>query len=78
MILDKLKLNGNVALVTGASRGLGQGMAMAHAEAGADVALVARNESALEETAAMITKAGSRALVLKADLSSSEERTNLS
>lgn len=73
MILDKFKLNGNVALVTGASRGLGQGMAMALAEAGADVALVARNESALEETAAMITKAGSRALVLKADLSSSAE-----
>jgi NAD(P)-dependent dehydrogenase (short-subunit alcohol dehydrogenase family) len=73
MILDKFKLNGNVALVTGASRGLGQGMAMALAEAGADVALVARNESALKETAAMITKAGSRALVLKADLSSSAE-----
>ena len=73
MILDKFKLNGNVALVTGASRGLGQGMAIALAEAGADVALVARNESALEETAAMITKAGSRALVLKADLSSSAE-----
>lgn len=73
MILDKFKINGNVALVTGASRGLGQGMAIALAEAGADVALVARNESALEETAAMITKAGSRALVLKADLSSSAE-----
>lgn len=73
MILDKFKINGNVALVTGASRGLGQGMAIALAEAGADVALVARNKSALEETAAMITKAGSRALVLKADLSSSAE-----
>jgi NAD(P)-dependent dehydrogenase (short-subunit alcohol dehydrogenase family) len=73
MILDKFKLNGNVALVTGASRGLGQGMAIALAEAGADVALVARSESALEETAAMIAKAGSRALVLKADLSSSAE-----
>ena len=52
MILDKFNLKGNVALVTGASRGLGQGMALALAEAGADVALVARTKSSLEETAA--------------------------
>jgi len=73
MILDKFKLKGNVALVTGASRGLGQGMAIALAEAGADVALVARTGSALEETASLITKTGAKALVIPADLSISTE-----
>ena len=73
MILDKFSLKGNVALVTGASRGLGQGMALALAEAGADVALVARTKSSLEETAARVEKAGSRALVAQADLSRSGE-----
>jgi NAD(P)-dependent dehydrogenase (short-subunit alcohol dehydrogenase family) len=73
VILNKFNLKGNVALVTGASRGLGQGMALALAEAGADVALVARTKSSLEETAALVEKAGSRALVAQADLSRSGE-----
>ena len=71
MILDKFQLKGKVALVTGARRGLGQGMALALAEAGADVALVDIAESS--ETAAMAEKLGSKALVLKADLSKSGE-----
>ena len=73
MILDKFNLKGSVALVTGASRGLGQGMALALAEAGADVALVARTGSALEETASLIKKTGAKALVVPADLSISSE-----
>jgi 2-dehydro-3-deoxy-D-gluconate 5-dehydrogenase len=73
MILDQFNLKGGVALVTGASRGLGQGMALALAEAGADVALVARTKSSLEETAAKVIKAGSKALVVPADLSRSGE-----
>ena len=73
MILDKFKLTGKVAIVTGASRGLGQGMALALAEAGADVALVARNKAALEQTAAAIKKAGRKALVVPADLSGAAE-----
>ena len=40
MILDQFKLDGKVAIVTGGSRGLGQGMAIGLAEAGADIALV--------------------------------------
>jgi 2-deoxy-D-gluconate 3-dehydrogenase len=73
MILDKFNLTGNVALVTGASRGLGQGMALALAEAGANVALVARTGSALEETASLIKKTGAKALVVPADLSINSE-----
>ena len=66
MILDKFKLDGKVAIVTGASRGLGQGMAIGLAEAGADVALVA--SSSAEKTAAEIRALGRRALPIKADL----------
>jgi len=66
MILDKFKLNGKVALVTGASRGLGQGMALGLAEAGADVALVA--SSSTEATAAKIRALGRKACQIKADL----------
>lgn len=73
MNLDKFSLKGSVALVTGASRGLGQGMALALAEAGADVALVARTKTTLEETAASVEKAGSRGFAIQADLSRSGE-----
>jgi len=68
-ILDQFKLNGRVALVTGASRGLGQGMAVALGGAGASVALVARTKVSLEETAKLIEKEGSKAYVLQADIS---------
>jgi 2-deoxy-D-gluconate 3-dehydrogenase len=66
MILDQFKLNGKVAIVTGASRGLGQSMAIGLAEAGADVALVA--SSSTEETAKKIQTLGRRAVQIKANL----------
>ena len=72
-ILDQFKLNGRVALVTGASRGLGQGMAVALGSAGASVALVARTKASLEETAKRIEKEGSKAYVLQADISKISE-----
>ena len=68
MILDQFKLDGKVAMVTGASRGLGQGMAWALAEAGADVACVARGD--LSETVDGIRQRGRRGLPLHADLAS--------
>jgi NAD(P)-dependent dehydrogenase (short-subunit alcohol dehydrogenase family) len=71
--LDLLRLDGRVALVTGASQGLGRAMALALGEAGADLALVARSREALEETAAAVTALGRRALALPADVAVAEE-----
>lgn len=65
-ILDQFKLNGKVAIVTGASKGLGAAMADALAEAGADVALVARGST--DAVAARIRAGGRRALVLPFDV----------
>jgi 2-deoxy-D-gluconate 3-dehydrogenase len=60
-------LTGRVALVTGANTGIGQGIAVALAEAGADVALVGRSPA--EETEAKVRAAGRRAVQIRADLS---------
>ncbi len=66
MILDKFKLNGKIAIVTGASRGLGQAMAIGLAEAGADLALVA--SSSTDETAKKIRALGHKACTIQANL----------
>ncbi|MGJ3240119.1 MAG: 2-dehydro-3-deoxy-D-gluconate 5-dehydrogenase KduD [Anaerolineae bacterium] len=66
-ILDKFKLNGKVALVTGANRGLGQAMAIALAEVGADVIGLSRGESA-DETATAIKTSGQSYHHVQADL----------
>jgi 2-deoxy-D-gluconate 3-dehydrogenase len=65
-ILDKFRLTGKVAVVTGASRGLGQGMALALAEAGADVMAVDVIDCA--DTRDQIQKLGRRCATLKLDL----------
>jgi 2-deoxy-D-gluconate 3-dehydrogenase len=61
-------LAGKVAVVTGASRGLGRSMAVALAGAGADVVVAARSKPDLEQTAALVTQAGRRALVVPTDV----------
>jgi len=61
-------LTGKIALVTGAAQGLGRAMALALAEAGADVMLVDRNEAGARETAATIGKLGRRAVVAGCDV----------
>jgi 2-deoxy-D-gluconate 3-dehydrogenase len=63
-------LTGKVAVVTGANTGIGQGIAVALAKAGADIALAARSDPS--ETLAMIEQAGRRAIVIKADLATAE------
>jgi 2-dehydro-3-deoxy-D-gluconate 5-dehydrogenase len=60
-------LSGRVAIVTGANTGIGQGIAIALAEAGADVALVGRTPA--EETAEEVRRAGRKAAIVHADLS---------
>ncbi|MBP2637192.1 MAG: kduD [Firmicutes bacterium] len=69
MILNQFSLKGKIAIVTGASRGLGAGMALGLAEAGADVAVVATSAKA-EETAKAVRELGRRAIAIRADLSS--------
>jgi 7-alpha-hydroxysteroid dehydrogenase len=68
VILDRFRLDGQVAVVTGAGRGLGAAIAVAFAEVGADVLISSRTESELESVAAQIEQAGSRAHIVVADL----------
>ncbi|SFR28789.1 NAD(P)-dependent dehydrogenase, short-chain alcohol dehydrogenase family [Lentzea waywayandensis] len=72
-ILDKFRLDGKVAIVTGASSGLGVAFAKGLAEAGADVVLAARRADKLKETAALVEAAGRRALVVQADVSQPDD-----
>lgn len=67
------KLKGRIALVTGASRGLGKAMAVALASEGARVALVSRGETELNQVAAEIQAAGGVAAVFPADVASEEQ-----
>ena len=70
MILDKFKLDGKVAVVTGGAQGLGQGMAVGLAQAGADVALV--DVLDMTESKEMIEKLNRKCIMITADLSKKE------
>lgn len=63
-----LDLSGRTAIVTGASRGIGEEIALTLARAGADVAVTARDEKSLESVADMISAEGRRAIIFAGDI----------
>jgi NAD(P)-dependent dehydrogenase (short-subunit alcohol dehydrogenase family) len=76
-VLDLFRLDGKVAIVTGASSGLGVAFAKALAEAGADVALGARRAGHLDETRRMVEDLGRRAIAVQTDVARPEDCNQL-
>ena len=72
-VLDRFRLDGKVAIVSGASSGLGIAFAVALAEAGADLVLTARRTDRLAQTRAQVEEAGRRALTVTADVARPED-----
>jgi NAD(P)-dependent dehydrogenase (short-subunit alcohol dehydrogenase family) len=72
-VLDLFGLAGKRALVTGASSGIGKRVAIAYAEAGAEVALAARNAEALQSVSDEIAAAGGRAVSIRCDVTQPEQ-----
>ena len=71
-VLDSLRLDGKVALVTGGSRGLGLQIAHGLAEAGAAVAITARREEGLRQACAELEARGYRAMAVRSDIASND------
>lgn len=76
-ILNRFRLDGQVAVITGAGRGIGAAIARAYAEAGADVVIAARTRAQLENTAAAVRALGRRALIVETDVLVEAELENL-
>ena len=77
-VLDTFKLNGKTALITGGARGLGKTMALALAEAGADIALAGRSRESCEATAQEIANAtGRKVRAFEADVTSAADVSRL-
>jgi NAD(P)-dependent dehydrogenase (short-subunit alcohol dehydrogenase family) len=66
--MNMFSLSGKCALVTGASRGIGRAIALGFADAGADVAVLARSTDALEQVAELVRRRGQRAAVVTCDV----------
>ena len=77
MILERFRVDGRVAIVTGAGRGIGEGSALALAEAGADVVCAARTQEQIDQTAATVQKLGRRALAVPCDVTQREQLEHL-
>ena len=72
-ILDSFSLAGKVAIVTGASSGLGVAFAVGLADAGADIAICARRVEKLEQTKAQVLEGGRRCVAVQADVSNPDD-----
>ncbi|MCU1466154.1 MAG: oxidoreductase, family [Actinomycetia bacterium] len=73
MILDEFRLDGRVAIVTGAGKGIGAGCARALAEAGADVVCAARTQSDIDAVAGDVRALGRRSLAVATDVTVTEQ-----
>jgi 7-alpha-hydroxysteroid dehydrogenase len=73
MILERFRIPDRVAIVTGASKGIGRGIALGFAEAGADVVLASRSAVDLEKVAVLVRELGRRALVVPCDVNEREQ-----
>jgi len=67
-VLEKIRLDGKVAIVTGAGRGLGREMALALADAGADIVAAARTQTQIDETAHQVRVKGRRCITVQTDV----------
>lgn len=72
-VIERFRLDGRKALVAGAGRGIGRAYALGLAEAGADVAVVARSRETAEQTAADVSARGRRAIAIQADVTCAED-----
>ena len=72
-----MKLDGQVAVITGAGRGIGRAIALAYAREGAKLALAARSESELRETASAVSELGAEAIAVRTDVTDQEDTERL-
>lgn len=73
MVLEKLRLDGKVAIVTGGGTGLGKAMSLAMAEAGADIVVAGRRPGPIQATAEQVIALGRRGLAVPTDVTDSSQ-----